>query len=73
MAWLIDSDASSHLSPNREYFNSFRVFDTPKKVYLGDCNVVEAVGVGNIRLKMMFKVSSHRPATMHMMSSIFLN
>ena len=34
-------------------------------MHLGDGRVVEAVGVGNIRLKMVFKVSRSKPATMY--------
>ncbi len=43
MAWLIDSGASSNLW-------SILPVDAPKKVHLGDGNVIQAVGVGNIRL-----------------------
>ena len=63
--WLIDSGASSHMTHKREYFTDFKEFDRPEKVHLGDGRVVEAVGVGNIRLKMTFKVSSPRPATVY--------
>ena len=41
------------------------MFDKPEKVHLGDGRVVEAVGVGNIRLKMVFRVSRSKPATMY--------
>ena len=53
------------MTPNREYFASYKMFDKPEKVHLGDGRVVEAVGVGNIRLKMLFKVSRSKPATMY--------
>ena len=68
-AWLVDSRASSHMTPNKEYFASYRMFDKPEKVHLGDGRVVEAVGVGNIRLKMVFKVSRCKPATMYKQSA----
>ena len=64
-AWLVDSGASSHMTPNKVYFASYKAFDKPEKVHLGDGRVVEAVGVGNVRLKMMFRVSLPKPATMH--------
>ena len=63
--WLIDSGASSHMTPRREYFNTYRSFSTPEKVSLGDGRVVEAVGVGNVRLNILFKVSNRKRATMY--------
>ena len=53
------------MTPNREYFANYKMFDKPEKVHLGDGRVVEAVGVGNIRLKMVFKVSRSKSATMY--------
>ena len=64
-AWLVDSGASSHMTPSKEYFASYEAFDRPEKVHLGDGRVVEAVGAGNIQLKMVFKVSRSKPATMY--------
>ena len=29
-AWLVDSGASSHMTPNREYFASYKMFDKPE-------------------------------------------
>ena len=68
-AWLVDSGASSHMTPNKEYFASYRMFDKPEKVHLGDGRVVEAVGVGNIHLKMVFRAS----LLLCMMSCMFHN
>ena len=53
--WLIDSGASSHMTPKREYFSTYRAFSTPEKVGLGDGRTVEAVGVGTVRVNMLFK------------------
>lgn len=61
-AWIVDSGVSSHMTPNKKYFATFKLFKIPEKVHLGDGRVVEAVGVGNIRLKMVFKVSPSKPA-----------
>ena len=63
--WLIDSGASSHMTPKREYFSTCRPFGIPEKVGLGDGRVVEAVGVGTIRLNMLFTVSNSKKAVMH--------
>ena len=64
-AWLLDSGASSHMTPNIAYFTTYRKFNTPERVCLGDGRVVEAVGVGNVRLKMLFKASRPKHATMY--------
>ena len=53
------------MTPKREYFTKYRLFTTPEKVALGDGRVVEAVRVGNIRLKMLFKVSNTKKAVMY--------
>ena len=63
--WLVDSGASSHMTPKREYFSEYKVFSTPEKVALGDGRVVEAVGVGTVRLTMLFKVSNSKNAVMY--------
>lgn len=63
--WLIDSGASSHMTPKREYFSTYRAFSTPEKVGLGDGRTVEAVGVGTVRVNMLFKVSNSKKAVMY--------
>ena len=40
-------------------------FDKSENVHLGDGRVVEAVRVGIIHLKMTFKISHLKPATMY--------
>ena len=61
----MDSGASSHMTPKREYFSKYQVFSTPEKVALGDGRVVEAVGVGTVWLTMLFKVSNSKNTVMH--------
>ena len=63
--WLIDSGASSHMTPQRECLVNYRKFDTPEKVGLGDGRIVEAEGVGNVHLNMLFKVSDSKRAVMY--------
>ena len=60
--WLVDSGASSHMTCNKKYFCSFREFDKPEDVHLGDGRVVQALGVGSIHLT--FKVSRPKSAAM---------
>ncbi len=63
--WLIDSGASSHMTSQMQYLTDYRKFDTPEKVGLGDGQVVEALGVGNVRVKMLFKVSDSQKAVLY--------
>jgi len=53
------------MTPKRGYFVNYRSFSTPEKVGLGDGRVVEAVGVGTVRLNMLFKVSDSKRAVMY--------
>lgn len=63
--WLVDSGASSHMTSQSDYLMNYRTFDTPERVGLGDGRVVEALGVGNIRLKMLFKMSDPKRAVLY--------
>ncbi len=63
--WLVDSGASSHMTPTKEYFSEYHPFLTPKKVGLGDGRVVRAVGAGHIRMNMTFKMSSSKKPVMY--------
>ena len=49
-AWLIDSGASFHMTPNRNWFSKYENFNG-YKVYLGDNSVLDIVGRGSIRVK----------------------
>ena len=53
------------MTPKKEYYASYEMFNKPEKMHLRDGRVVEAVGVGDIRLKMVFKVSHPKPATVY--------
>ena len=53
------------MTPKREYFTKYRSFSTPEEVSLGDGRVIEAVGVGTVRLNMQFKVSNSKTAVMY--------
>jgi len=48
--WLIDSGASFHLTPNRNWFSKYEKVDSGK-VYLGDNSVLDIVGHGSIHVK----------------------
>ncbi|KAE8680841.1 pentatricopeptide repeat-containing protein [Hibiscus syriacus] len=49
-AWILDSGCSYHITPNREWFSTYRPVNSGS-VYLGDdrcCNI----GIGDVRIKM---------------------
>ncbi|KAL0368146.1 UNVERIFIED_CONTAM: hypothetical protein Scaly_1033500 [Sesamum calycinum] len=50
-AWFLDSGCSSHVTPNREWFSSYRS-SNPGSVYLGDDRCCNIVVVGEVRIKM---------------------
>ena len=45
--WIVDSGATSHMTPERSCFHSYHLI-SPKGVILGDDTVLEAVGKGQI-------------------------
>ena len=55
--WLVDSSASSHMTREKALLFEYQEFKTPEKVGLGDGQTVDAIGVGNVHVKMKFKVS----------------
>ena len=55
------------MTPKREYYAEYQSFSAPEEVALGDGkldNVVEAVGVGTIRLNMLFDASNSKDSNM---------
>ncbi len=63
--WLVDSGASRHMTREKELLTDYREFEKPEKVGLGDGRTVEAMGVGNVHVRMVFKVSEPKRAVLH--------
>ncbi|KAL7372232.1 hypothetical protein ABVT39_012552 [Epinephelus coioides] len=63
--WLIDSGASKHMTCHKECLQDYQHFSEPQSVKLGDGRVVDALGLGNIKLRMTFKVSDVKTVTMY--------
>ena len=63
--WLIDSGASSHMTPDMEFLSNYREFEKPEKVSLGDGRTVNAIGVGDVHVKMEFRVSEPKYSVMY--------
>jgi hypothetical protein len=51
-AWYVDSGASQHMSPKREWFVGFEPI-TARRVFMGDDSFKEAVGIGSIVVDMV--------------------
>ena len=63
--WLIDSGASKHMTNQRACLVNYQEFGNPQQVKLGDGRTVDALGVGNIQLEMIFKVSAPKHVMMY--------
>ena len=50
---------------DQQLLTDYEAFETPEKVRLGDGRTVDAVGIGNIHLKMLFKVSKPKNSVMY--------
>ena len=51
--WIIDSGASRHMTWDRGQLEDYRTMDKPELVRLGDNHVVEAQGIGNVRISVV--------------------
>jgi hypothetical protein len=49
--WIIDSSATQHMTFEREWFTTYESI-VPRKVYMGDDNILEAIGKGSIKATM---------------------
>ena len=63
--WLVDSGASSHMTREKKLLTDYREFKKPEKIGLGDSRSVDAIGVGNLHLRMTFNVSAPKRAVVH--------
>lgn len=63
--WIIDSGASSHMTPVKEILVDYEEFEKPQMVCLGDGQTVEAFGRGNVHLTMVLAVSSSKQVIMY--------
>lgn len=46
--WIVDSGASSHMTPNKSIIQDYLKFTEPKEIMLGDGKLTEAFGQGTI-------------------------
>ena len=50
---------------NKEPLTDCQAFETPENVGLGDGHTVHAIGIGNVHLRMLFKVSQPKKSVMY--------
>lgn len=62
--WLIDSGASKHMTCHEEILQDYQKFPKTQSVKLGDGRVVDALGLGNVKLRMALKISDVKNVTM---------
>eukprot|EP00253_Pinus_taeda_P023382 PITA_23382 len=63
-AWLIDSGASSHFTPHREWFGEYEKYDGGD-VFLGDDRKARIIGRGKVKLKLQGGRFRTLPGVLH--------
>ena len=63
--WLIDSSASNHMTRERMILADFKELDSPEKDGIGDGRTVDAVGVGNVKVKMDLQSKEAKSAVLY--------
>ena len=53
--WIMDSGASSHMTPQKELISNYIRLDIPEKVVVGDGRTVNAIGKGNVHVNMLIE------------------
>lgn len=51
-AWLVDSGATTHMSPRREWMVNYTPFPEPREVQMGNDHSLDAMGYGTIMVRM---------------------
>jgi hypothetical protein len=49
--WIVDSGATQHMTFQQKWFTTYECI-SPRRVFMGDDTVLEAIGNGNIKTKM---------------------
>ena len=63
--WILDSGATSHMTQMRELLTDYQELERPEIVRLGYGHIVDAVGVGNVHLNMIFDDSKSKKSIMY--------
>ena len=65
--WLIDSSASFHFTPHREWFCEYEKYDGGD-VFLGDDRKARIVGHGKVKLKLQGERIRTLPGVLHILA-----
>jgi len=49
--WFLNSDVNQHMSPLKNIFRNYTLFDIPKTIFLGDNNSYQTLGCGSILIQ----------------------
>src|SRR5258708_4564290 len=57
--FIVDSGASAHMCPKKSYFSSYRKIEPPKHIWVADNRTIEAIGVGDIKVRTFLDGQPH--------------
>ena len=63
-AWLIDSGASFHMTPHREWFCEYERYNGGN-VFLGDASTTRIIGQGKFKLRLIYGRIGTLPGVLH--------
>jgi hypothetical protein len=63
-AWLVDSGASFHMTPHREWFYEYKKYDGGN-VFLGDDSKTRIIGRGKVKLRLIHGRIRTLPSVLH--------
>jgi hypothetical protein len=63
-AWLVDSGASFHMTPHREWFYEYERYDGGN-VFLGDDSITRIIGRGKVKLRLTYGRIRTLPSVLH--------
>lgn len=63
--WLIDSGATSHMATSKASFCEYTHLDKPESVVIADGSKVNAIGKGNVQLRVRVSANKYRLSTLY--------
>jgi hypothetical protein len=65
-AWFVDSGASFHMTPHREWFCEYERYDGGN-VFLGDDLTTRIIGLGKVKLRLIYGRIITLPGVLHIL------
>lgn len=63
--WIVDSGATCHMCHDRAIFRSYHELEKPVKITLGDGRQVEALGQGDVSIKVKLRADKYKKLRLH--------